>query len=328
MSVAEQLRSRTASREVRIRPLEANDLEEADRIFRLAFGTFAGLPDPMTFCNDADYVRQRWHAAPSYTFAAQWGEKLVGFNFAVRWGSIAYFGPLGILPDFWDRGLGSRLMEPVMALFHDWQSKQTGLFTWPNSPKHLHFYQKFGYWPRFLTSIMSKPAKRPERECHSLRYSEVQEHQRPQLLADCRGLTDQIYPGLDLTSEIVAVERQRLGETLLVAGEEEGRVAAMAICHIGPHSEAGSGTCYVKFGAARPGATAPDRLSRLLEACESLSVDRGMSRLVIGMNTARHEAYRQALDYGFRTEWLGIVMQRPNEPGYNRPGMYVIDDWR
>jgi len=45
---------------VTIRPLRADDLETADRIFRLAFGTFVGLPDPMQFAGDSDWVRARW----------------------------------------------------------------------------------------------------------------------------------------------------------------------------------------------------------------------------------------------------------------------------
>jgi hypothetical protein len=31
---------------------------------------------------------------------------------------------------------------------------------------------------------------------------------------------------------------------------------------------------------------------------------------------------------GFRTFLEGVAMQRPNEPGYNRPDCFVIDDWR
>jgi hypothetical protein len=47
-----------------------------------------------------------------------------------------------------------------------------------------------------------------------------------------------------------------------------------------------------------------------------------------GVNTARHEAYQKMLAHGFRTDLHGVAMQRPNEPGYNRPGVYLIDDWR
>jgi hypothetical protein len=29
-----------------------------------------------------------------------------------------------------------------------------------------------------------------------------------------------------------------------------------------------------------------------------------------------------------RTDIQGIAMQRDNEPGYNRPDVFLIDDWR
>ena len=34
---------------IKIGPLKADEVKEADRIFRLAFGTFLGLPDPQDF---------------------------------------------------------------------------------------------------------------------------------------------------------------------------------------------------------------------------------------------------------------------------------------
>jgi hypothetical protein len=46
------------------------------------------------------------------------------------------------------------------------------------------------------------------------------------------------------------------------------------------------------------------------------------------MNTARREAYRALLSRGYRVDFVGVAMQRPDEPGYNRPDVYVIDDWR
>ena len=77
-----------------------------------------------------------------------------------------------------------------------------------------------------------------------------------------------------------------------------------------------------------PGPAAPQHFDRLLGACEEMTSDKGLARLVAGVNTARHEAYRHMLERGFQTELQGVVMQRPNEPGYNRPGVYLIDDWR
>jgi hypothetical protein len=55
---------------VSIRPLEAGDLDTADRVMRMAFGTFLGAPDPMMVFGDVDYVRSRFAAEPSWAFAA------------------------------------------------------------------------------------------------------------------------------------------------------------------------------------------------------------------------------------------------------------------
>jgi hypothetical protein len=80
--------------EITIRPLRENDLSDADRIFRLAFGTFIGLPDPMKFAGDADFVRTRWLVDPAATLGAESANELIGSNFLSNWGSVGFFGPL------------------------------------------------------------------------------------------------------------------------------------------------------------------------------------------------------------------------------------------
>ncbi|MBO1349879.1 MAG: hypothetical protein EBE86_021990 [Hormoscilla sp. GUM202] len=53
-----------------------------------------------------------------------------------------------------------------------------------------------------------------------------------------------------------------------------------------------------------------------------------MSKLIAGVNTGRQQAYLQMLNLGFKIDRLGIAMHNPNEPGYNCPDIYVIDDFR
>jgi hypothetical protein len=125
--------------------------------------------------------------------------------------------------------------------------------------------------------------------------------------------------------EAAAVGVLGLGDVVLLGGD---RLEGFAICHCGAGTEAGSGTCYVKFGAVRPGPTAGSSFEALLDACAALGAARGATRLLAGVNTARHDAYRRLLAHGFRIEMQGIAMHRPNEPGYNRPDVYVLDDWR
>jgi GNAT superfamily N-acetyltransferase len=316
----------SAKSEITVRPLQKEDLSTADTIMRLSFGTFIGLPEPLAFMGDAAYVRNRWVADPEAAFAAEINGELVGSNFATNWGSVGFFGPLTVRPDFWDRGVAKRLMEPVVDLFTKWGTTHAGLFTFAQSQKHVGLYQKFGFWPRFLTAIMSKQVVEINSTSRWSRFSQVPADQTEPVLNACRLLTGDIYEDLDVASEIRSVRAQDLGETILLW--DDSRVDGIAICHIGPGTEAGSGVCYVKFGAVRPGANIDVRFGWLLDACEELAAQRQAATLRAGVNTARHEAYRYMLSRRFRTDHQGVVMSKPNEAGYNRPGVYVIDDWR
>jgi GNAT superfamily N-acetyltransferase len=311
--------------QISVRPLQESDLTRADHIMRLAFGTFLGLPDPASFAEDASYVRTRWRANPNAAFAAEIDNELVGSNFAANWGSVGFFGPLTIHPDFWGRGVGKRLMEPVMECFDKWQTKHAGLFTFPYSQKHIGLYQNFGFYPRFLTANMSKAVEASGRASQWTKLSDTPESERTAILDACRELTHQIYEGLDVEHEIRAVADQKLGDTILLWNDS---LAGFAVCHNGAGTEAGSDVCYVKFAATRPSADAKQDFKRLLDACEEFASSQKASTLAAGVNMARHEAYRQMLARGFRTFLLGVAMEKPNEEGYNRSEVYLIDDWR
>jgi hypothetical protein len=250
---------------------------------------------------------------------------LVGSNFATNWGSLGFFGPLTVRPDLWDQGVGRRLIEPVMECFARWGTKQAGLFTFAQSQKHVGLYQKFGFWPRFLTAVMAKPVTPPAGESLEL-YSAVPAQRRDECLAACRAVTGAVYPGFDLGREIRAADEQGLGDTVLVV--DGSQVIGLAVCHTGPGTEAGSDTCYVKVGVVLPGPGAEDRFSRLLDTCEIFAAARGATRMNAGVNLGRHEAYRIMLDRGYRTVLQGVAMERENRSAYNREGIYLIDDWR
>jgi predicted N-acetyltransferase YhbS len=314
-------------RRLRIRPLEQRDLDEADRVMRVAFGTYLQTPRPEQAFGDADLVRTRYRADPAAAFCAELDGRVVGSNFAARWGSFGFFGPLSVSVELWDRGVATRLMEPVIELFDRWDVRHAGLFTFPQSPKHVGLYEKFGFWPRQLTPVLgiAIPAA-AQRVTYERLSAGLRAGAGAETLEQCREVTGSIYEGLDLEREILAVEDQGLGETVLL--RDQGRVLGFAVCHVGAGSEAGSGACHVKFGAVASGAGAPERFERLVAACESLAAERGAARLTAGVNAARRGAYRALLGRGYRAMFHGIAMLRPDDPAYNRPDAYVIDDLR
>lgn len=314
------------SAEVTVRPMLEDDVAEARKIFSLAFGTYIGVDDPSAFGADRDYIGTRRKTNPTAAFVAEVDKEVVGSNFAMRWGTVGFFGPLTIRPDMWGKGLGKHLMTPVLDCFEQWQLTHAGLYTFPNSTKHLHLYQQYGFWPRFLTAIMSKPVGMTAAATEWSGYSEAPSMEQQAILGECCALTDSIYPGLRLDQEIRAVFDQALGDTVLI--RDGGELVGMAVCHCGPATEAGADACYIKFGAAKPGRNTATYFHRLLDACELLASKQGQSRLTGGVSLARDRAFQALRTQGFRADMVGISMHRPNEPGYSHRDAWVMDDWR
>jgi GNAT superfamily N-acetyltransferase len=318
-----------ARSEILVRPLAERDLGEAARILCLAFGTFLRVPNPERFLGDADMVHSRWKAEPSAVLAAEHNGKLIGSNFLAHWGSFGFFGPLTIEPEYWNRGVAQQLLVPTMEIFKRWGTRHMGLYTFSDSPKHLALYQKFGFWPRDLVALMAKPlGETPDTVVRDrARLSAASPNDRSGLLAACREVTDANFQGLDVGIEIRAIAEQGLGDTILVWNDQ--KLAGFAACHTGVGSEAGSGVCYVKFAAVRPGPQAREDFVRLLGQVEAFARTAGAQKITAGVNLARREAFQAMIAAGFRNDRQGIAMETGDATsGYNRAGVFILDDWR
>lgn len=256
---------------VTIAPLQQGDVPAADEIFRAAFAQFLSIPDPSAFTGDAAIVATRWHAHPELALGAYRDGSLVGSSFVTCWGSFGFVGPVTVRPDLWGQRVAQQLMAQSLALLEQRAVRQAALFTFPQSPKHIALYQKFGFWPQYLTAVMSKPVSPTGKHEALSRYSALPPDEQTACLAQCADLTGRIFSGLDVRPEIRTIAGQRVGETILI--RDAAGLAGFACCHVGAGSEAGSGIAFVKFGAVRPGPDAPGLFARLLDCCEALAAD-------------------------------------------------------
>ena len=311
--------------DVTIRPMVAGDVDAADRVTRIAFGTFIGLAEPETMFGEMQHVRSRFAADPGRAWVATLDGEVVGSVLATRWGSYASFGPLTVTPSLWDQGIARRLLEPVVERFDAWGVRLGGLYTFAQSTKHVGLYQRFGFWPQYLTAIMSREVTVADARPGPTLYSALGTGERELALAGAAAVTDAIFEGLDVAPEIGAGDALALGDTIVV--HDGSALCGFAVCHLGA-GEAGAGNCFVKFAAVSPGRGAGERFEALLHAVEALASQRGLTHVVAGVNLARHDAYRRMLALGYRARMQGVIMQRPNDPGYCRPDVHVIDDLR
>src|SRR5262249_30403841 len=233
-------------------------------------------------------------------------------------------GPLSVRPDLWDRGIARILLEATMPLFDRAGVAHAGLFTFADSMKHLVLYQRFGFWPRFQTVVIAGPPGDSARELRC--WSDGPRDDRSAMAAAAQRLTGTVHSGLDVTREIRNVVEHGLGDVVFTGSPDA--LDGLAICHCGPGSEAGSGACFVKFGAARPGPGGEERFGRLLDACTALARRRGLERVVAGIHTARRTASRAALARGWRAELMGIAMHGHDDRAYTHADALVLDDWR
>src|SRR5262249_21956850 len=199
---------------VTVRPLTERDLPDAQRIIRDAFGTFLGVPDLENF-RFPPYAYTRFGAENIVPFAAERDGALLGSNFATKWGSVGFFGPLSTRPDLWDAGIGQLLVAAVSDQVERVGIRHAGLFAFAQSAKHVGLYGKFGFHPRFLTAIMAKPAQ-PSGTPKWSRYSDLSESERAEVESASRELTEQLYDGLDLRAEIGTLTARNLGDTILL----------------------------------------------------------------------------------------------------------------
>jgi GNAT superfamily N-acetyltransferase len=323
---AKQATKQAKKPSIQVGALRADELEEADRIVRLAFGTFLSLPNPMDFMGDRDFVTPRWHAHNTKLLAARENGKLVGSNMATRWGSFAFFGPLTVLPEYWNRGVAQQLLAATIKVFDRWGVRHSALFTFPHSPRHVGLYQKFGYWPGSLTALMKRLPTQPTWELTGdakvpVLLSSLTNKEQARAIEACAKLTNSLKNGLELGDEMRAVMAHRTGDVVLIEGRRA--LDAFAVCMHGAGSEGGEKTCYVKFAAARSG----ELFERLLDAVDALALAQG-SEVEAGVSLACKDAFERMRSRGYRAVTMGVAMQQPHGDGFNRATAYVLNDWR
>ena len=138
---------------------------------------------------------------PEAGWALDLDGQLAATALMIRWGSVCVLGPVTVAPEHWSKGLARALMPQLLEIVDRGDFALAGLVTHPQSPKHVRLYESFGYRMQRTTAVMAKPVaneSEPTRE-----FSRAPATERPFLLEAMRALTDDIFPGLDVTAEAV-----------------------------------------------------------------------------------------------------------------------------
>lgn len=304
-----------------VRTARERDLPLADAVLREAFDAFTGREGHF---GDGDPLTSRWRTDRRRVFVAELEGEIVGSNAITARGSLGWFGPLAVAPTLWGSGVAHPLIDEAHERLTGCGADEVGLFTFADSPLHLSLYSRHGYWPGPLMLIMARDV-RGARAGESSQFADLPVAEREGVLRELRALTDRVHAGWDLTRDVVSTSEHGLGGTVLV--HDAGGLAGAALCHLGPGSEAQSGTCRVKTAVARPGPSVEARMARLLDAVAGYATKRGAGHVIAVVSAASEACARLLLEQGHRVAAQGVAMHRGGL-SHHREGVWVLDDWR
>ena len=324
---------------VQIRRVRKGDLSKVRDVMEQTFGDFLERQlgtRPRQAFGGAQYVHHRWLMEPWGCFVAEEGDgKIVGAAVAVMWGTVGVIGPVAVLTHYQNQDIGQQLLTACQEFFDENKATLQGVATYPYSPKHLVFYQKYGYKPKGLVVVTSKaldrgalgaPKAAPKPVSAVRRYSTLEEARKKQVMQKVRRITNHFWRGLDLSKEIEIVDGLTLGDTLLL---EKGReVIGFAVCHLPPNSEAPHGSAYVKLLAIDSAHRKPEHLQALLAGVEDLAAGAQLQRVVAPCYTYYWTAYQTLLERGYHVDFTMVRMKRGKQEDYEDASDLVLDDWR
>lgn len=200
-------------------------------------------------------------------FVARYNEKIVGSIVCHVWGSVGWFGPFEVDPNFQGRGIGKRLAGAAVEYLRGQGCNTVGLETMTASTRNVAFYTKLGFSPKKLSFVLHKDLtlKHPEPTDAEPREIEISD------LEMLRRAWDDIHPGLDYSAEVEATRKYGLGR---IVGLESGEMLSHVIFHDYELIE-NSDTALVKLMVCNP-----DELG-LLDWCEREALASGKKGIFV-----------------------------------------------
>ena len=284
-----------------VRPMAHADLKIAAEVTNAAFGSLSGRPAgeptyPLPF------FELRFASDPHGCFVAvEETGSVLGAVFSVARGSLGWFGPLSVRPEFQQGGIGEALVAECLTSWAERDIRLTGLETFADSRFHLQFYGRLGFRPAWTGLAFRGPAW---------------ERGMPAGV-EVGGLMpdlDFLLPGLDVYAEVVAT-------TTLGAGQVLTTDDGVAIVHWSSafHPDAG----FVPFLAA------PTRTSfdRLLASAEHLVREQGKQYLVARTSGSAWPTLDALAARGYRAVGAMVRMKSGEDVDYDRGEKFYLDSW-
>ena len=311
-------------RSIVIRPMKADDIERVREVGQIAWSDLAmhDIGRRFRYPKRSEKLIESYIVVePGGCLVAEVDGTIVGSAFCHVWGEIGWIGPLEVLPDNQNTGVGKALLSACERYLSEKGCEVIGRETMSHMPKNLHFYLSSGYTPTSVVLIMEKQMVGDA--VPSQFVEEVTAANLPSTLHDISSLGRKLSPSLDHAVEArMAVER-RMGRVFV--SRRDGAVAGFAILHTYQKDE------EARFSSVKALVVDPDRSDQeeifdaLLDRCEHASASMGKDHVLARLSALSPELYQHMLSRSYLLKGANVRMVKKGT--YEERGMYHITSW-
>lgn len=214
--------------------------------------------------------------------------KVVGYNFIHIWGAFAWFGPLGVNPEYQSQGIGKKLIEhTIKILKEEYKVTTIGLNTMPESAYNVGFYIRLGFTPLKLSLNLKKEINETELKeltyCSKYKVKQIDIHDEVNYLnvkENLNILTNKIFDNFVVTSELKMIKNQDFGTVFTLEVNDE--IQGVLICYTKSIRESSEKNLQIKLAVINRNLDYKEAMDVIIEACtkyakginyESISLD-------------------------------------------------------
>jgi len=329
MSVGDEqlkLLSRVMRESIEIRPMTQNDIVESRRVGQEAWSDLVSRDLGRKVLYPARSRRiietYMWKEPRGCLVVLEDGE-IIGNAFSHVWGKVGWVGPIEILPNSQNKGIGRMLLAECEAYLASKECRVIGVETMPHVPKNLHFYFSCGYRTSRLTLISEKPLRIVERVSMPDEVRELKPVELDGALPRIAELSNQVNPFLDFSIEFLALSKKNLGQCFVLERDDEIMGAALL------HSYNRSGdTNYSSIKLVLLDDTLREKekaLRQLVTACEVKALELGKKRMYTRFSSYSPKLYNAMTQMGYRLASTNIRVIKDGD--FEEISEYHISSW-
>lgn len=298
-----------------IRKMKVEDIKEVQKIDRICFKT--------------DYFRvfellKSYIEVDKCSLVYEEENVVVGYIFNHLAGNYAWFGTLGVHPDFKGKGIGKNLVRATIEMFKSkYEIKNIGLVTMPQSGYNIGFYISLGFIPKEMTLRLSKFIEEPDlrrRVKDTLKVNIVDinnKNEYRKIIKEAKKLSNGLYEGLDMSSELKQIKSSKMGEVFNIYEEEQ--FIGFGVLRNKSIFEEESNTVNIRLVCIKAGSIPYDEvMNGVLSGVYKYCAENQLMQVTIDISTIDHKLCSYLFkQHNFRVEKTSVTLIMGDESFYS-----------